>query len=241
MRVAPASDETRAVPELLHFGVSHYNEKVRWALDLKRVPHRRRELAAGFHVPRARLLTGQNKLPILILDGRALHDSTSILDEVERRWPDPALYPADPAERARALDIEDYFDEQVAPDVRCLFWSTYMDDTAACSRMAVGRFGVMTRVLWTGLFPVMRPAFRRNMGVLRPKVEAARARLGGRDGQDGGPLPGGCGERGLSLLNVRAHTELPCLRHLDARIHRLYWNSHTLASRATRDCPKWLT
>ncbi len=42
------------VPELLHFRVSHYNEKVRWALDHKRWPHRRRALVPGFHLLRAR-------------------------------------------------------------------------------------------------------------------------------------------------------------------------------------------
>ena len=36
--------------ELLQFRHSPYNEKVRWALDLKRVPHRRHSLLPGPHV-----------------------------------------------------------------------------------------------------------------------------------------------------------------------------------------------
>ena len=35
-----------------HFPVSHFNEKVRWALDDKRIPHVRRALGLGY-VPRA--------------------------------------------------------------------------------------------------------------------------------------------------------------------------------------------
>ena len=31
-------------------------------------------------------------------------------------------YPADPAERARALELEDFFDEQLAPAVRTFGW-----------------------------------------------------------------------------------------------------------------------
>src|SRR6185503_9785037 len=32
--------------------------------------------------------------------------------------PEPPLYPADPDERRRALELEDFFDEEVAPHVR---------------------------------------------------------------------------------------------------------------------------
>jgi Glutathione S-transferase, N-terminal domain len=58
-----ASLSTMTPPCLLHFRVSHYNEKVRWALDHKRWPHVRRALVPGLHVPRVRLLTWQNKAP----------------------------------------------------------------------------------------------------------------------------------------------------------------------------------
>ena len=45
-------------PLLWHFPISHYNEKARWALDWKRIPHERRALAMGY-VPRAPWATGQ--------------------------------------------------------------------------------------------------------------------------------------------------------------------------------------
>jgi hypothetical protein len=35
--------------ELWQFRASPYNEKVRWALDLKQVPHRRRSVLPGLH------------------------------------------------------------------------------------------------------------------------------------------------------------------------------------------------
>ena len=37
------------MPLLLQFTFSHYNEKARWALDFKRVPHVRRSLIPGPH------------------------------------------------------------------------------------------------------------------------------------------------------------------------------------------------
>jgi glutathione S-transferase len=68
-------------------------------------------LVPGLHVPRVRLLTGQNKLPVLVIAGAPFVGSNRILAEIERRRPDRPLYPADPAERARALALEAFFDE----------------------------------------------------------------------------------------------------------------------------------
>jgi glutathione S-transferase len=71
-------------PRLWHFRVSHYNEKVRWALDHKRWPHTRKTLIPGLHVATARWLSGQNQVPILRIDGRVPAGSARILDEIER-------------------------------------------------------------------------------------------------------------------------------------------------------------
>ncbi len=164
---------------LFHFRLSHYNEKVRWALDFKRWPHARTALVPGFHVPRVRLLTGQNKLPALVLDGRVLVGSNAILAEIERLRPDPPLYPADPALRDRALALEKFFDDPVAPDLRRLFWSTYIDDTAECARLATDGFGAATRVAFRTVFPAIRPLFRSNMGADPARIERAQGRLEG--------------------------------------------------------------
>ena len=53
-------------PVLWHISVSHYNEKARWALDYKRIPHRRRGLPAGVHMLAALLLTRGETVTFLI-------------------------------------------------------------------------------------------------------------------------------------------------------------------------------
>src|SRR2546426_477943 len=82
-----------APPVLWQFRFSHYNEKARWALDWKGIPHVRRSLLPALHVPRVLWLTGQKSVPVLVLDGRAIADSTRIIETLERRHPDPPLYP----------------------------------------------------------------------------------------------------------------------------------------------------
>src|SRR5512145_2912686 len=102
---------------LWHIEISHYNEKARWALDYKRIPHERRVPMPGLHGFRAMVLTrgAQRRLPVVKLNGgRPIGDSTAIIAALEEYAPEPALYPADPGERARALELEDFFDEQLA-------------------------------------------------------------------------------------------------------------------------------
>src|SRR5207247_715861 len=83
-------------PLLWHIPLSHYNEKVRWALDYKGIAHRRQVLGPDYLI-RAWRATGQGKLPILFLEGRAIADSTRIIAALEERYPEPPLYPRDAA------------------------------------------------------------------------------------------------------------------------------------------------
>jgi glutathione S-transferase len=167
------------VPELLHFRVSHYNEKVRWALDHKRWPHRRRALVPGFHIPVVRWVSGQNQVPVLRLDGRVIAGSNHILDEIERLRPEPKLYPAQAAQRARALAIQAFFDHEVAPDLRRLFWHCYREHPDLCARVAADGFSGATRALWRASFAAMWPLMSLNMGLDADAIERARCRLPG--------------------------------------------------------------
>lgn len=113
-----------STPVLWHIPVSHYSEKARWALAHKGVEHERRAPIPGAHMAVALWLThGAHKtFPVLRLEGENVGDSTAIIAALERRFPDPPLYPADPDERARALALEEHFDEQLGRRIRLLAW-----------------------------------------------------------------------------------------------------------------------
>lgn len=114
--------QTKQMPTLWQIDISHYSEKVRWALEHKGVDHRRRSPLPGSHIPIAFGLTrgSQVTLPVLTMDGRAIGDSTEIIAALEARYPDPPLYPIDAEERARAIELEDWFDENLGPHTRLL-------------------------------------------------------------------------------------------------------------------------
>jgi glutathione S-transferase len=110
------------LPTLWQIEISHFSEKARWALAYKGVEHRRRAPLPGAHILVALWLTrGAHKtFPILSIDGRNVGDSSAIIEALEERFPDPPLHPADPAQRSRALELEEHFDEQLGPHVRHL-------------------------------------------------------------------------------------------------------------------------
>ena len=126
-------------PVLWHIAISHYSEKARWALDYKSVEHVRRAPPPGAHMAFALWLTrGRSKtFPVLQLDGDAIGDSSSIIAELERRFPDPPLYPEDPEDRRRALDLEEFFDEELGPHARLLAFHEAIKDPAIVERYTV--------------------------------------------------------------------------------------------------------
>lgn len=109
-------------PVLWQIDISHYSEKARWALDYKQVDHVRRTVLPGAHIPISLLLTrgAQPTVPVLQMDGRAIGDSTAIIAALEAKHLDRPLYPSKPDERERALDLEDWFDENLGPHTRLL-------------------------------------------------------------------------------------------------------------------------
>ncbi len=112
-----------ASPTLWHISLSHYSEKARWALDHKEVPHKRRAVTIpGLHILASTWLTrgASQTFPVLEIDGERIGDSTEIIAALEQRFPERPLYPDDPEQRRRALELEDFFDEELGPHVRLL-------------------------------------------------------------------------------------------------------------------------
>jgi len=109
-------------PVLWQLDYSHYAEKVRWALEHKGIDHVRRSPLPGTHIPIALVLTrgAQPTVPVLQIDGRTIGDSTEIIAALESIHPEPPLYPIDAEERARAIELEDWFDENLGPHARLL-------------------------------------------------------------------------------------------------------------------------
>jgi glutathione S-transferase len=168
-----AGAQPDGTPVFWHLKVSNFNEKARWALDYKGVPHLRRAVVPGEHSKVARKLTGgkTSTFPVLVLDGEVIGDSTAIIEALELRNPDPPLYPSDPQERRRALELEDFFDEELGPYARLIGIHHLLGEPGLMLRTFVPDASTGRRLVARAMFPLIRRRVKADMGIEGRSVE----------------------------------------------------------------------
>jgi glutathione S-transferase len=102
--------------QLISFKVSHYCEKVRWAMDRLNVPYHEEFQMPPLHRLRTMRLGGSS-VPILVRDSQVFKDSAEILDYLDRlAAPDSKLYPTEFADEIR--ELEAIFDTKLGTAAR---------------------------------------------------------------------------------------------------------------------------
>jgi len=163
-------------PELWQFTSSHFNEKARWALDYKRVPHIRHSLIPGFHVPIVKRMTGKTQVPVLKVNGTTISDSSRIIEALESAYPEPPLYPADPDERRRALELEDYFDEELGPYIRRWIFHVILPYPAFVRAAFASHASQAAQLAQRAMAPLIGVIMRRQMNINPATAEVARSK-----------------------------------------------------------------
>jgi glutathione S-transferase len=164
--------------ELFQFRYSHYNEKVRWALDFKGLPHRRTDLLPGPHARVLKKLTGQTQTPVLRMKGEYVHDSAWIIERLELIFKDaPSLYPRDEAMRNRARELEHHFDFVVGPAVRVCAFVGMLDSGDYIARMFSSGQPVLGRTLYRAAFPFVKGLLKKANGITSRDAIAEADRL----------------------------------------------------------------
>ncbi len=104
--------------KLYQFPVSHYCEKVRWALDFKGLKYRKINLVPGPHVRKVLQMASRSQVPVLE-DGKVIvQGSAEIIDYLESKYPERSLTPKDPALAEQARAWEERLDRIAGPAVR---------------------------------------------------------------------------------------------------------------------------
>lgn len=158
--------------ELLQFRHSPYNEKVRWVLDVKHVPHRRRSLLPGPHLLTVRRQTGRTTTPVLLHEGGALDGSARIVAWLEARHPLPAVFPPDEPSRIEALRIERWFDEDITPRIRRVVLDTLLRTPSYFARVFGDGASVWRQRTYALTVPLAAPIVRRGNGIAGPDTVA---------------------------------------------------------------------
>lgn len=93
--------------------LSPFVRKVRVALAEKNIPYELNPVFPGSDDPEFRALSPLGKVPAFRDQHVGLADSSVICAYLEKRYPTPALLPADPAAYATALWLEEYADSKL--------------------------------------------------------------------------------------------------------------------------------
>jgi len=128
--------------ELHQFRHSAFCEKVRLILAAKGLAYSVVEVTPGLGQLQLLRLSGQRQVPVLVDGSEVIADSSAIALYLEGQVAEPALLPADPAERARVLLLEDWADTALAGGVRLALLQAAVEDAD----------------LRTALLPVATPA-----------------------------------------------------------------------------------
>ena len=102
--------------------LSPYVRKVLVVLDLKGIPYEIDPIVPFFGDDRFSRMSPLRRIPVLIDNDVTISDSSVICQYLEDRYPQPALYPADIADRARARWLEEFADSRMG-DV--LIWRLF--------------------------------------------------------------------------------------------------------------------
>ncbi|AFM12435.1 glutathione S-transferase family protein [Turneriella parva] len=110
---------------LISISISHYVEKVKWALQLAGLPFTEESYIPGLHAAVTLWHTGgrHRATPVLIDDGEVIPDSTAILQHLAARYRQTWLY-AHP----EALVLEERFDASIGPHTRRFIYRHLFDN-----------------------------------------------------------------------------------------------------------------
>ena len=114
--------------------ISHFCEKVHWALDFKGLPYQaisvnpftRRELAA---------ISETKQVPIIRHGKQVVCQSSAIITYLDEICPEPPLVPEKEPERRECLEIERIADQEIGPATRRLAYDALTSDTAMFKRL----------------------------------------------------------------------------------------------------------
>jgi glutathione S-transferase len=109
--------------------ISHPSQAARRMVELKGVDHKLvtvAPMAQKVHLRAVGFRRGT--VPAMKVDGKRVQGSRQIARALDRRWPEPALFPSDPELRARVEEAERWGEHELQPMPRRIFrWAVAND------------------------------------------------------------------------------------------------------------------
>lgn len=162
---------------LYQFPVSHFCEKVRWAMDYKGLHYETVDLMPGRHMRKVRSLAAETSVPLLVDGGLKVQGSAAIVDYLEREYPQHSLTPTAAKDQQRARQWEQRLDDETGPDVRLLCYHYLLQQPSLIIPMLCHRQPWYTGWLLRLGFGKVENGMRRWMRINERTANAAQKRL----------------------------------------------------------------
>lgn len=163
---------------LYQFCISHYSEKVRWALDHKGLAWQPANLLPGQHIKTIRKLTGgASSVPVLDHDGEIIQGSSAILDYLDNTFPEHPLTPEHPDERASAIAWENKLDELAGPAIRTWVYHYFLQRPKVVVPMLAAGTPFYNRIILSLAFSRVDETMRNWMKINQKTADQAQATL----------------------------------------------------------------
>lgn len=163
---------------VLHqFPISHYCEKVRWALDYKGLEYRLKNHLPGLHFKKMKAVVPLSSVPVLEHDGHYVQGSATIISYLDAQFPARSLTPQAAQAREEALRWETFCDDNVGPHVRRYCYHTLLDYPDLVIPFFAQGGPFWGKAFLRVIFPKLQGVMRKAMQIREPQVSESRATL----------------------------------------------------------------
>lgn len=158
--------------KLITISVSHYVEKVKWALKISGIPFEEESHLPGIHAAVTLWLTrgAHRSTPVLVDGDQVISDSTRILRHLATKYRQKWLYPI-----PQALELEERFDKNIGPHTRRFIYQQLFDHGFSVAEF----FDQDVAIGWQkAILPIVAPALKevmiRDMAINPASAEHSR-------------------------------------------------------------------
>jgi glutathione S-transferase len=150
---------------LYQFPISHFCEKVRWALDHNQLDYRLVNLLPGAHIKVIKSIAAKTEVPVLQHDEKVIQGSSDIITYLDNVFPENSLTPVDSVLKQQALYWETFADENIGPQVRLYVYHFLLDRPDIVVPLLTQGQPWHKRWVFRLLFPKVRARMRKLMHI----------------------------------------------------------------------------
>jgi glutathione S-transferase len=172
-----ASQYSPLIPHLHSITVSHYCEKVRWALTRLQISYSEENHLPGFHMLANFKRGGSRTVPCLFTQEGTIPDSTDILHWLDKQVAPPLRLFPNGADREEVAALEQRFDLQLGPHTRRFIYFYLLQQPSLAQELLSQKGPANERRLLPLLWPGLTVMMRKSMNITEAASQRSLAKI----------------------------------------------------------------